>query len=394
MKIILKPKREDSLLRKHPWVFSGAVAKIEGRPEPGETVDIYSSKGSWLGRGGYSPKSQICVRVWTFREEEQIDNSFFRSRLEKAIQRRQQWIDAVHTTAYRLVNAESDGLPGLIVDRYGDYAVLQFLSRAADRWRDTIVTELAALLPLTGYYERSDVKSRAKEGLEQQSGTLMGAEPPELVPIVENGIRFQVDIRQGHKTGLYLDQRENRAALIPFCRDREVLNAFSYSGGFGLAALSGGASRVVNIDTSSQTLELASANAELNGFDMSRMENITGDVFAELRRLRAEEQQFDVIVLDPPKFAENSRQVIKAARGYKDINRVAMQLLRPGGYLFTFSCSGHVIPALFQKIVADAALDAGCDIQIIRQLGQAADHPVLTTFPEGWYLKGLICRKD
>jgi 23S rRNA (cytosine1962-C5)-methyltransferase len=292
----------------------------------------------------------------------------------------------------RLVNAESDGLPGIIADRYGDFLVVQFLSAGADYWKGAVVETLMRLMSVSGVYERSDAGVREKEGLPKLAGTLAGREPQDLVEIREGSCRFLVDIKRGHKTGFYLDQRENRGMIAEFARGTEMLNCFSYTGGFGVAALQAGAAKVTNVDTSAGALELARRNSEINGLDASNLESVEGDAFTVLRRWRDAGRAFDVIVLDPPKFAESQSQLARASRGYKDINLLAFKLLRPGGILFTFSCSGLMSPELFQKIVADAALDAGCDAQIIRRLAQASDHPTLLSFPEGSYLKGFICR--
>jgi 23S rRNA (cytosine1962-C5)-methyltransferase len=391
MKIILKPHRDGSLRRRHPWLFSGAIAKTTGEPAPGSTVEIITAEGEWLARGSWSPKSQIQARVWTFQQDEQVDQAFFHKRISRASSMRAELL-CENTTAFRLMNSESDGLPGVIVDCYSDFAVCQFLSAGAEFWKETIIAALRKAGEFKGIYERSDVKSRQKEGLPLRVGLLWGEEPPPLISVVEQDIAFYVDVRNGHKTGAYLDQRENRAALAPFCRDASVLNCFSYSGGFSLWALHGGARSIANIDTSQAALDLCLRNMELNIFNASQAENIHGDVFHLLRQFRDQSRQFDVVVLDPPKFAESAAQVQRASRGYKDINMLAMQVLRPGGILFTFSCSGHIPQPLFQKIVADAALDAGREALMIRHLSQAADHPVLLSFPEGSYLKGLVCR--
>ncbi|MGQ0603945.1 MAG: class I SAM-dependent rRNA methyltransferase, partial [Anaerolineales bacterium] len=350
--------------------------------------------GVWLARGAYSPHSQITLRVWTFNPDEMIDASFFRHRLERAITARSTF-PSLHSTAIRLINAESDGLPGLIADGYADFVVCQFLSAGAEKWKAEIVAalrELVPCMPCRGIYERSDVDVRGKEGLPPVTGVLAGERPPAQVEIEEHGCRFLVDVLHGHKTGFYLDQRDNRAALLPYVAGREVLNCFAYTGGFGVAALKGEAVHVTNIDSSAPALEIARRNFELNAADASQFTLHVGDVFTVLRQYRDSRRQFDVIVLDPPKFAETKAQVERAARGYKDINLLAFKLLRPGGVLFTFSCSGGLEPALFQKIVADAALDAGREAQIIKRLSQSADHPVALNFPEGEYLKGLACR--
>jgi 23S rRNA (cytosine1962-C5)-methyltransferase len=388
--IVLKAGREKSVLRRHPWIFSGAVAKVTGQPESGDTVEIRAADGTPLAVGAYSPQSQIVVRVWDFEAATPITPDFFRGRLERALSMRRTL--SAPSTAGRLVNAESDGLPGLVVDRYGDFLVCQFLSAGAERWKSEVVGLLGELAPCQGIYERSDVNVREKEGLSPATGVLAGSAPGDLLEIEEGGCRFWVDVKRGHKTGFYLDQRENRAIVGELARGREVLNCFAYTGSFGVYALRGGATRVTNVEASTPSLELARRNLELNGLDPGLAENVEGDVFQVLRRYRDARRQFDLIVLDPPKFAESHSQIERATRGYKDINLLALKLLRPGGLLATFSCSGLVTPDLFQKIVAGAALDAGRDAQILRRLSQAPDHPVALNFPEGEYLKGLICR--
>jgi 23S rRNA (cytosine1962-C5)-methyltransferase len=390
--VIVKPKRDKSLLRRHPWVFNGAIAKTRGHLEPGCTVDVVSTRGNWLGRGAHSPRSQISVRIWTFDETEAVDEQFFRNRLERALACRRSLVDQMHLTGYRLVNAESDGLPGVIIDRYGDFLVCQFLTVGAEAWKDTIVDQLGALIPVAGIFERSDSPVRDKEGLARQTGVLAGQEPPATIAFQEGPHRFWVDVRLGHKTGFYLDQRDNRLQMKGFADGAEVLNCFAYTGGFGVAALKAGARHVTNVDMSSAALELSAQNIALNDLDPGRIEHVEADVFKQLRYYRDAARRFDVIVLDPPKFADSRAQVGRASRGYKDINLLAIKLLRAGGHLFTFSCSGLMEPELFQKIVADAALDAGRDAQIIRRLNQAADHPTALNFPEGHYLKGLLCR--
>ena len=390
--IILKSGREKSLLRKHPWIFSGAIASVSGKAQAGETVEVKTDKGELLGCGAWSPESQIRVRMWSFETQEKIDAQFFYTRLERAIEARKRLRLDEYTTAYRIVNAESDGLPGIVIDRYGEYLVCQFLSTGAEYWKQVIVEQLVQLLPAKGIYERSDVDVRQKEGLQPASGVLMGEAPPDAIEIKEGDCRFYVDIKHGHKTGFYLDQRENRAAVVEFAQGTEVLNCFSYTGGFGIWALKGGANKVTNLDSSAALLEHARRNIELNHLDTTRVENVAGDAFQILRQYRDANRQFDLIILDPPKFAESKDQIKRASRGYKDINLLACKLLKPGGILFTFSCSGLMEGSLFQKIVADAALDAGRNAQMIRWLTQAADHPTALNFPEGSYLKGMICR--
>jgi 23S rRNA (cytosine1962-C5)-methyltransferase len=387
--VYLSPRALRSLNRLHPWIFSGAIVKVKGNPDLGDTVAIYSIDGDLLGQGAFSPESQIRVRIWTFEPEEEVNEAFFRKRLAAAIAARASFASS---SACRLVNAESDGLPGLIVDRYAGFLVCQFLAAGIERHKSEIVAALSELVQPAGIYERSDTASRTKEGLEPRVGVLAGAEPPPLIEIGENGCRYLVDVRAGHKTGFYLDQRENRATVGSLVKGMEVLNCFAYTGGFSVVALAGGARQVTNIESSAAALQLADRNFALNNFPAESIENICGDVFAVLRQFRNTGRTFDAIILDPPKFAESRSQLERASRGYKDINLLAFKLLNPGGLLFTFSCSGHMEPALFQKIVAGAALDAGRFGQIIKIRGQAGDHPVALNFPEGAYLKGLVVR--
>ena len=390
--VILKTGREKSLLRRHPWIFSGAIASVTGKPQPGETVEVKSASNKSLGYGAWSPESQIRVRMWTFEPRVEIDAQFFHARLQQAIAvRKHLRLDKI-SNAYRLVNAESDGLPGIIIDRYDDFMVCQFLSTGAEYWKQDILAQLAHLLPAKGVYERSDVDVRQKEGLQPESGVLAGQAPPDVIVIREGDCLFYVDIKNGHKTGFYLDQRDNRAAIAEFSQDAEVLNCFSYTGGFGVWALKGGAKKVTNIDSSAALLELAERNIQLNRIDTHCVDNVIGDVSKVLREYRNDNRQFDLIVLDPPKFAEAKDHLKNASRGYKDINLLAFRLLNSGGILFTFSCSGLMVDSLFQKIVADAALDARRNVQMIRRLTQSADHPIALSFPEGSYLKGMICR--
>jgi len=390
--IILKPGRDKSLRRHHPWIFSGAVARLDGDAQPGETVDILTSKDEWLARGAYSPQSQIIVRVWSFEESEQITAEFFHRRVRRAMEGRSVLMNTPSMTAYRLVYAESDGLPGVIIDQYGTFLVCQFLTTGAEYWKQTIVEELAEFVPHTGLYERSDAAARKKEGLPASTGVLLGQKPPDEVEIQEGTLRFLVNIHQGHKTGFYLDQRDNRAHLAQYVSEAEVLNCFAYTGGFGVAAAKFGAQRVTHIEASGETLELARRNVELNASESTTTEFVRDDVFTVLRTYRDSRRSFECIILDPPKFAESKRQLQGACRGYKDINLLAMKLLRPGGYLVTFSCSGLMTSELFQKIVADAALDARRHAHIVQRLSQASDHPIALNFPEGHYLKGLVCQ--
>jgi 23S rRNA (cytosine1962-C5)-methyltransferase len=388
----LKKGRNKSFNRKHPWIFSGAIDSVKDINQNGETVDIISGDGKLLGYGSYSSQSQISVRVLSFNTEDKIDSDFFKQRVESAVQFREQIINTELTNTYRVINAESDFLPGLVVDKYGDVLVCQFLSAGAEFWKKKIVEILVNQVNPMGIFERSDVAVREKEGLPQSKGLLYGQKPEDIIEVIENGIKFFVDINLGHKTGFYLDQRENRKILKMFSTEKEILNCFSYTGGFSAYALQAGASKVVNVDSSAEALSLSDKNLFLNGIDSSKYENIQDDVFKYLRKLRDTNKQFDLIILDPPKFAESVSQIEKASRGYKDINMLALKLLRKNGILFTFSCSGHIIPDLFNKIIADAATDARREVHILKFLTQSPDHTVLTSFPEGLYLKGLVCK--
>ncbi len=390
-KIVLKPGREKPLLNRHPWVFSGAIRDVRGDPAPGDVVDVYAHDGRFLGRGYINPRSQITVRMLSTAADP-IDAAFWRQRLQRAFAMRDALPQLRHTTAYRLVNAESDGLPGLVVDRYGDFLVMQVLTLGIERWKETLAELLMELLAPRGIVERSDVEIREKEGLPPRVGVLAGEAPPETVEIVEYGVRFQVDLMRGQKTGFYLDQRENRRRIADYAEGREVLNAFAYTGGFGIHAAVAGAAHVVHLEASEEALALARRNVTLNDLPPERQSYVTGDVFQVLREYRDTGRTFDLVVLDPPKFAHTKSQVEAACRGYKDINWLAFRILRPGGVLFTFSCSGLVSAELFQKVVFAAASDAERPVQVLERMTQAADHPFLLSFPEGEYLKGLICR--
>ncbi|KGV74207.1 class I SAM-dependent rRNA methyltransferase [Burkholderia pseudomallei] len=418
--VTLKPSKDKSLLRRHPWVYANAIDRVDGKPAPGATVIVRAHDGRFLARAAYSPHSQIRLRVWSFDENEPIDHAFFKRRVQRALAHRRAMISGTNTV--RLVFGEADGLPGLIVDYYvaargaahtGDAAaraaeggaaapvapgdgegrgqlVCQFMAAGVEHWKGAIVAALVAATGCPNVYERSDVSIREKEGLEQTTGVLAGDAPPDTLIANENGVLYHVDVRNGHKTGFYVDQRENRALVAQYARDRDVLNCFCYTGGFSLAALKGGAKRVVSIDSSGDALALAQRNVAANGFDAARAQWLDADAFKTLRRLVDEGERFDLIVLDPPKFAPTRDSVDRAARAYKDINLSGLKLLRPGGLLFTYSCSGAIDMDLFQKIVAGAAADAKVDARILKRLGAGVDHPLLTAFPEGEYLKGLL----
>ncbi len=392
--IILKLGREKSILRHHPWIFSGAIAKIEGNPEPGETVSVLQADKTLIASAAFSPKSSILARIWSWSPEEVIDSQFINNKMRIAINKRNTLsiIKQKSTNALRLINAESDGLPGIIVDRYSDWLVVQLLSTGAEHWKDVIVKSLGEITEIENIYERSDVDVRKLEGLSQRVGPLAGKEPPDTIEITEYGIKYLINIKTGQKTGFYLDQRENRRKVADYSSGKRVLNCFCYIGGFSLNAAMGGAAEVISVDSSADALALAEKNAQINKIDPRIMSWMNADVFQHLRRFRDEGRSFDLVILDPPKFAPTIQQVEKAARGYKDINLLAFKLLKPGGILFTFSCSGGISMELFQKIVAGAALDAGVYAQILEKLHQAADHPIALNFPESEYLKGLICQ--
>ena len=391
-KVILKPGRERSILRRHPWIFSGAIA--EGAADAGETVAVCAANGETLGYGSFSPASQIRVRMLSFDVNVVPDAAFVESRVAAAIGRRTDFFAKAETNALRLINAESDALPGVVADDYAGWVVCQFTSAGAEYWKDAIAAALMKFTPsCKGVCERRDVDVRKKEGLAAEGfAVLAGEEPPELIEITEGPVKYLVDVRKGHKTGFYLDQRTARQMVGSFAKEADVLNCFSYTGGFGLFARACGAASVTQVDISHDALELAKRNEALSPCGAAKMEYVEADVFKYLRTCRDSGKQFDLIVLDPPKFAESRSQVMKAARGYKDINLLAMKLLKPNGILATFSCSGAMTLDLFDKILAEAAEDAGRDFQMIARTRQGADHPVALSFPEGLYLKGVILR--
>jgi 23S rRNA (cytosine1962-C5)-methyltransferase len=390
-RLVLKPGRQRSVERRHPWVFSGAVARVEGDPQSGESVMVCAAEGTELGWAAYSPSSQIRARMWNHDPSQPITPELLTSLVHVAALRR----DVTYrcdTNAVRVVFSEADGVPGLIADRYGDVVVCQFTSAGADLWRDVLMDALATLPGVASVYERSDVDVREREGLPMRTGPARGVEPPAEVTIHEAGVQYAVDVRAGHKTGFYLDQRNARREVAAWAEGRRVLNVCSYSGAFSVIAAQCGAAAVTSIDSSAAAHQAARRNAELNGVDIGEL--IEGDAFAELRRLRDRALQYDLIVLDPPKLAANDKQLDKASRAYKDLNLSSLKLLAPGGVLLTFSCSGAMSMELFQKVVAGAALDARRDARVIGRLHQPDDHPVPLWFPEAEYLKGLVVRVD
>ena len=384
----LRPGKEKSLLRRHPWIFDGAIAS--GGGDAGETVRVESSGGQFLGWAAYSPQSKIRARVWSFEETQRIDASFLIASCDRSIKARS--LFDIQSNGMRLIHGESDGLPGLVVDRYGETLVAQFSSCGSERFKDVIVNALLKQTGLTRLYERSDAAVRSLEGLPEATGWLVGSGSTELI-LTEHDWKLSLDVAEGHKTGFYLDQRDSRYKFSQYTRRmgfKRVLNCYSYTGGFTVAALAGGAGHVTSIDSSGPAIQRAIANVALNGFDASRTTMMDADVNAALRQYLKDGVTFDAIVLDPPKFAPTAAHAERAARAYKDINRLALMLLEPGGALFTYSCSGGISADLFHKIVAGAGMDAGVDAYITERLGGAPDHPMTVTFPEGEYLKGLV----
>ena len=394
--IRLVPGKERSLQRRHPWVFAGSVAR--GKADPGETVRVESAEGQFLAWGAYSGSSGIRVRVWSFDEADRIDAAFLQQRIGRAVALRARL--PIDSTGVRLVHGEADGLPGLVVDRYGDVLSAQFSSAGAERWKDTIADALMAATGAARLYERSDASVRELEGLPSVTGWLRGDRDnpgDTTVQIAEHAWQLTLDVAQGHKTGFYLDQRDNRAAFARWVRQlglTDVLNCYCYTGGFTVAALAGGAERVTSVDSSAPALAQLQAHVRLNGFDPAASTAVDADVNAFLRQSLAQGRRFDAIVLDPPKFAPTAAHAERAARAYKDINRLAFKLLSPGGLLFTFSCSGGISADLFHKIVAGAAADAPANGAILQRLEGACDHPTTMEFPEGEYLKGLAILKS
>lgn len=384
-RIFLKKGREGPVLKGHPWIFSGAIEKVDGDPETASVADVFDSRGNWLARGLCNPKSQIRVRILT-REKEEIDSFFFCRRLSQAAARRERFLSP-STDSYRLVNGEGDLLPGLVVDRYGDFLVCQFFTAGIDKLKGAVVDALSSLFKPRGIYERSEGGVREEEELPPSVGVLVGEEPPELVRIEENRISFLVDVRKGQKTGFFLDQRDNRALLSSLARDMTVLNCFAYTGGFAAYALKAGAKRVISVESSRPALELARESFDLNGFSVAEQDLVRADAFSYLKSCT---EEFDIVVLDPPALAHKRADVEPASGSYKFLNLHALRLLKPAGLLLTFCCSQHVSLDLFQKIVFGAAVDASRRVQLIKRLGHPPDHPVSLHHPEGEYLKGFL----
>lgn len=391
-KVFLKKGRKKNVLLRHPWIFSGAIEKIDYNVEPGDLVEVCDYFGKFIAKGYINPKSQIAIRIMTWEKDENPeDKDFIVNRLRAAINLRKAHFDPSITNAFRLVNSEADFIPGLIVDRYNDIIVVQILTLGMEKFKETVVEFLKDYLSPRCIYERSDLYVRKKEGLDLKRGIIYG-NLPKRQEILENAHAFLVDIEEGQKTGFYLDQKDNRRELLRFCNGKKILNCFAYTGAFSVYALKGGAEYAVNVEISSSSTELAKEIMHLNQLRDEQQEFIVGDAFNVLRALKEEKREFDLVILDPPKFAHAQGKLENAIRGYKDINLQAMQLLKPGGILFTFSCSGSVSLELFSKIITWAAMDARKSVQVIKRLGQPMDHPYLTTFMESEYLKGLVCK--
>jgi 23S rRNA (cytosine1962-C5)-methyltransferase len=388
----LKKGKEKAVRQLHPWVFSGAIDQIKGNPENGDIIMVTDSNNNFLAYGFFNDKSRVAVRLLEWNLETEINESWWRKKIRTAVKHRDE-LNTKETNTYRLIFSEADFLPGLIVDRYADFLSVQILTSGIERIKHIILDELQQLLSPKGIFDRSDASARAHEGMEASSGgILLGSEPPEFVSVKENGIFYQVNIAEGQKSGFYCDQRDNRKWVADHVKDKKVLDCFSYSGGFSLNAFAKGAKEVISVDSSALALETLKRNMEINSFNNVPHRLIQSDVNKQLRAFREENEKFDVIILDPPKFAPSRSALTKASRAYKDLNRMAMLLLEEGGLLATYSCSGAVDISMFKQIIAWAALDAGKEVQFIQQFSQPADHPVRSSFPEGEYLKGLLCR--
>ncbi len=388
-KIILKPQKEKPVIQNHPWIFSGAIQKVEGNPQDGDIVDVFDSSGKFLAKGYINQKSQITVRILSKNENEEIDGLFFQKRIEQAIRYRQEILNLKEYEAYRLIYDSGDMLPGLIVDKYADYVIVQFLSFGMEIRKHIIVNILKDLLNPKGIYERSDNPVRKKEGLDITSGLICGQEPPDLIELRQGKAKILADIKNGQKTGIFLDQSENLEITASYSMGKDVLDCFCYTGGFSIYTALGGAKSVMGVDVSERAVEMAYKNAEINYVtNVCRFHQ--EDIFEFLDRC---DKKFDMIILDPPSFAKSDSMITRASRAYKHINMKAIELLNQDGILVTFSCSHHIDPLLFRKIVFSASVDAGCDLQIIRTLHAAPDHPINIAHPEGEYLKGLLCRK-
>ena len=388
----LKKGKEKAVRQLHPWVFSGAIESVKGKPSNGDIVSLTDHEGKFMGYGFYNNQSRVAVRLLEWDENKAVDEGWWRSRIRKAVQARSELLSSSETNTCRLIFSEADFLPGLIVDKYNDFLSVQLLTSGIDNIKDILLDELKKLLSPSGIFDRSDASSRSHEGLDASFGKLYGIDPPEFVTIKENDIKYDVNIAEGQKSGFYCDQRDNRKLVAQYAKGKRVLDCFCYSGGFTLNAFKNGASEVISLDSSALALDTLKQNITLNNMDKMNHQSIQSDVNKQLRVFREGDQKFDLIILDPPKYAPSRSALIKASRAYKDLNRLAMSLLNDGGLLATFSCSGAVDISSFKQILAWAALDAGKEVQFIHQFSQPEDHPVRSSFPEGEYLKGLLCR--
>ncbi|MFD2161393.1 class I SAM-dependent rRNA methyltransferase [Paradesertivirga mongoliensis] len=387
----LKKGKEKAVKQLHPWVFSGALESIKGKPVNGEVISVTDANGDFLAKGFYNSQSRVAVRLLEWKDVE-IDEVWWRSRIANAVKSREGLLHSANTNVCRIAFSEADYLPGLIVDKYADYLSVQIHSSGIERVKAVLLDELEKQLQPKGIYDRSDASARAHEGLDPSSGILSGENPPEYVEVLENGIKYLINISEGQKSGFFCDQRDNRKIVASYSEGKRVLDCFSYSGGFSLNALNAGAAYVVSVDSSALAIETLARNIELNCSDRSKHQSVQADVNKQLRAFRDAGEKFDIVVLDPPKYAPSRSALDKASRAYKDLNRMGMSLLDSGGLLATFSCSGAVDINLFKQILAWAALDAGKEVQFITQFCQPEDHPVRASFPEGEYLKGLLCR--
>ena len=390
--VILKKGKEKAALQRHPWIFSGAIDKVKGAPENGEIVKVFAADKSFLAYGYYNSQSRVAVRLLEWDEETTVDKNWYQQKLKNAIASRAHVLNNEDTNTCRLVFSEADYLPGLIVDKYADFLSLQILSAGIENVKADIIDILRAELNPSGIFDKSDANARTHENLEVSQGLLWGETPPEFIEVKENGMRYHINIADGQKSGFYCDQRDNREILAAYTKDKEVLDCFCYSGGFTLNSLKHGAKHVTSVDSSALAIETLKHNLSLNGFIADQQTSIQSDVNKQLRAFKEEGRTFDVIILDPPKYAPSRSALDRAARAYKDLNRLGMLLLNPGGILATYSCSGAVDLETFKQITAWAALDAGKEVQVIKQFHQPEDHPVRISFPEGEYLKGLLVR--
>ncbi len=388
----LKKGKEKAVKQLHPWVFSGALDTVKGNPINGEIISVTDANGDFLAKGFFNNQSRVAVRLLEWKKEVELDEGWWRQRIAKAVKAREDLLHSGHTNVCRIIFSEADYLPGLIVDKYADFLSVQIHTAGIENIKPILLDELQKQLNPKGIFDRSDASARAHEGLEPSHGILAGAAPPEYVEVLENGIKYLINISEGQKSGFFCDQRSNRRIVAEHSKGKRVLDCFSYSGGFSLNCLSLGAAEVISVDSSALAIETLNKNIELNNFNKSRHQAIQSDVNKQLRSFRESDEKFDIVILDPPKYAPTRSALDKASRAYKDLNRIGMSLLNSGGLLATFSCSGAVDINHLKQILAWAALDAGKEIQFIYQFCQPEDHPVRASFPEGEYLKGLLCR--